>query len=116
MCLLWLLLQFIVLVMYWDVPPVGSEGGGVLLEMKREEPREEEVPLMGSDEENAPSYRAVSSSPAHTAAPGEPCVHGGSAASSPFRNFSASRGETPPSQRQNIWTNMRQYELNLIFC
>ncbi|TNM97934.1 hypothetical protein fugu_014180 [Takifugu bimaculatus] len=93
MCLLWLLLQFIVLVMYWDVPPIGSEEGGVLLEMKREEPREEEVPLMGSDEENAPSYRAVSSSsPADTsAAPGERCAHGGSAASSPFRNFSASR-------------------------
>eukprot|EP00066_Takifugu_rubripes_P009147 XP_003975842.1 PREDICTED: major facilitator superfamily domain-containing protein 8-like [Takifugu rubripes] len=93
MCLLWLLLQFIVLVMYWDVPPIGSEGGGVLLEMKREEPREEEVPLMGSDEENAPSYRAVSSSGAAevSAGLGERCVHGGSAASSPFRNFSASR-------------------------
>lgn len=94
MCLLWLLLQFIVLVMYWDVPPIGSEGGEVLLEMKREEPREEEAPLMGSDEENAPSYRAVSTS----AAPEERRVHGGSAASSPFRNFSASRGETPPPE------------------
>lgn len=100
MCLLWLLLQFIILVMYWDVPPIGSDGGAVLLEMKREEevPPEEEVPLMGSDEENAPSYRAVSTS----AARGERCVHGGSAASSPFRNFSASRGESPPPQREHL--------------
>lgn len=87
MCLLWLLLQFIVLVMYWDVPPVSSEEGGVLLEMKREEPREEEAPLMGPDgEAAATSYQAVGCGP-----PGERPVRGGS--SSPFRSFSASRGE-----------------------
>lgn len=94
MCLLWLLVQFVVLVMYWDVPPISSEVGGVLLEMKREQPGEEEAPLMGSEEENAPSYRAVGCDPADASeARGERPVHGGSAASSSFRNFSASRGE-----------------------
>uniref|UniRef100_A0A3P8S0N2 Major facilitator superfamily domain containing 8-like 2 n=1 Tax=Amphiprion percula TaxID=161767 RepID=A0A3P8S0N2_AMPPE len=51
MCLLWVLLQFAVLAMYWDVPPIGSEegaAGAVNLEMKREG---EEAPLMGSDED-----------------------------------------------------------------
>lgn len=86
MCLLWLLLQFIVLVMYWDVPPVSSqEEGRVVLEMKGEEPREEEAPLMGPDEEPSPSYEAVGGG---QLGPGAP------AASSPFRNFSASGGET----------------------
>lgn len=83
MCLLWLLLQLVVLLMYWDVPAVRSEERGLLLEMM-EEPHQEEAPLMGPDEEPAPSYKAA----------GEPPVHRGSAATSPFRNFSASRGET----------------------
>lgn len=106
MCLLWLLLQFIVLVMYWDVPAVSSEEGGVLVEMKGEEPHEEEAPLMGPDEEPTPSYKAVGCSPA-----GEWPVGGPSAASSPFRNFSASRGETPKSPD---WRNMfsRWQQLN----
>lgn len=91
MCLLWLLLQFIILAMYWDVPPVSSEEEEVL-EMKREEAHEEEAPLMGSDEEATPSYKAV----------GERPIRGGSGASSPFRNFSASRGETANSLEEHV--------------
>lgn len=60
MCLLWMLLQFVVLAMYWDVPPVSCEGGATMMEMKQEEV-EEEVPLMGSDEEPVHTYRALNS-------------------------------------------------------
>lgn len=72
--------------MYWDVPPISSEEEEEeeVLEMKRQEVHEEEAPLMGPDEEATPSYKAV----------GERPVRGGPGASSPFRNFSASRGET----------------------
>ncbi|XP_068604610.1 major facilitator superfamily domain-containing protein 8 [Brachionichthys hirsutus] len=59
MCLLWVLLQFVVLAMYWDVPPIGSPEGAAM-EMKQEEGREEEVPLMGS-EEPVQMYEAVGS-------------------------------------------------------
>uniref|UniRef100_A0A3B4Z3Y3 Major facilitator superfamily domain-containing protein 8-like n=1 Tax=Stegastes partitus TaxID=144197 RepID=A0A3B4Z3Y3_9TELE len=59
MCLLWVLLQFVVLAMYWDVPPISSEGGAaaVNLEMKQEG---EEAPLIGSDEEPYISHRLFS--------------------------------------------------------
>lgn len=90
MCLLWVLLQFVVLGMYWDVPPISSEGGAAMMEMKREEV-EEEVPLMGSDEEAVHTYRAVSSDQLETSISSEmQPVH---RASDPFKNFSASRGE-----------------------
>ncbi|XP_074544075.1 major facilitator superfamily domain-containing protein 8 [Halichoeres trimaculatus] len=83
MCLLWVLLQFVVLGMYWDVPPVSSEGGTVLLEMKQEEGDEdEEAPLIGSDEEPSQTYRAVNSDEMETSTASE--MH-------PFKNFSVSR-------------------------
>ncbi|KAL6104248.1 uncharacterized protein ACO6RY_14012 [Pungitius sinensis] len=59
MCLLWVLLQFAILALYRDVPPIGSEEGTAMLEMKREAGDEEEVLLIGSDEEPLPTYRAV---------------------------------------------------------
>ncbi|XP_051253066.1 major facilitator superfamily domain-containing protein 8 [Dicentrarchus labrax] len=91
MCLLWVLLQFVVLAMYWDVPPISSEGGAVMVEMKQEE-NEEEVPLMGSDEEPVHTYRAVNSDQLETSTSSEmQAVHGASAVSNPFKNFSASR-------------------------
>ncbi|XP_023270514.1 major facilitator superfamily domain-containing protein 8-like [Seriola lalandi dorsalis] len=92
MCLLWMLLQCVVLAMYWDVPPISSEGGAVMVEMKREEDDQEEVPLMGSDEEPVHTYRAVSSNQLEisTSSETEPS-HGSSTVSNPFRNFSASR-------------------------
>ncbi|KAM8851236.1 major facilitator superfamily domain-containing protein 8-like [Spinachia spinachia] len=61
MCLLWVLLQFAILALYWDVPPISSEEGTAMLEMKREADDEEEVLLIGSDEEPLPTYRAVNS-------------------------------------------------------
>lgn len=94
MCLLWMLLQLVVLAMYWDVPPISSEGPEeVMLEMKREcggkEEEEEGVPLMGSDEEPVNTYSAVScSSPVE-----EQPACGSSAEPNVFRNFSVSRGE-----------------------
>lgn len=97
MCLLWLLLQFVVLAMYWDVPPVSSVGEEeVMLEMKRErgDQEEEEMPLMGSDEEPASTYSAVSCGrPDTPEAAEESPVYGSSAQSDLFRNFSFSRGE-----------------------
>uniref|UniRef100_A0A665TPC2 Major facilitator superfamily domain-containing protein 8-like n=1 Tax=Echeneis naucrates TaxID=173247 RepID=A0A665TPC2_ECHNA len=92
MCLLWMLLQCVVLVMYWDVPPVSSEGGAVMLEMKQERADEEEVPLIGSDEEILHTYSAVDSNQLgiSTSSDREP-IRGGSAVADPFGNFSASR-------------------------
>lgn len=93
MCLLWMLLQFVVLAMYWDVPPIAAaEAEEVMLEMKRErggEEEEEGVPLMGSDEEPVNTYSAVSCS--RTAEELPDC--GSSAEPNVFRNFSISRGE-----------------------
>ncbi|XP_068427668.1 major facilitator superfamily domain-containing protein 8 [Clinocottus analis] len=82
MCLLWVLLQFVVLALYWDVPPISSEEGTVMVEMKREdEEEEEEVPLIGSDEEPLHAYRAVDSDQSESSA---------SAGRKPFKSFSAS--------------------------
>ena len=89
MCLLWVLLQFVVLTMYWDIPPISSEGGAIMMETKQQE--EEEVPLMGSDEELVHTYRAVNSDQLETSTSSElQPVH---RALNPFKNFSASRGE-----------------------
>lgn len=94
MCLLWVLLQFVVLAMYWDVAPISSEGGEVMLEMKQAEGNEEEVPLMGPDEEPVHTYRAVDCNQLKTPEASEmQPVRGASAVSNPFKNFSASRGE-----------------------
>lgn len=94
MCLLWVLLQFAVLAMYWDIPPISStEGGAVIVEMKQEEV-EEEMPLMGSDEEPVHTYRAVNSNLVETSTSSEmQPFDGASTVSNPFKNFSASRGE-----------------------
>lgn len=94
MCLLWVLLQFVILAVYWDAPSIGSEGGAVTMEMKQEEGDEEEVLLMGSDEEPVHTYRAVSSNQKETFTSCEmQPVRGASEISNPFKNFSASRGE-----------------------
>uniref|UniRef100_A0A096LWC6 Major facilitator superfamily domain containing 8-like 2 n=1 Tax=Poecilia formosa TaxID=48698 RepID=A0A096LWC6_POEFO len=87
MCLLWTLLQFVVLAGYWDVPPISSQGGVVVLEMKQEE--EEEAPLMGSDEEEARTYRAVDSNQSETSSASQRAHQ----TSNPFKNFSVSNGE-----------------------
>lgn len=107
MCLLWILLQFVVLAMYWDVPPISSVGAEeVMLEMKRERCSEEEedevVPLMGPDEEPVNTYSAVSCSPTPdeqpaSSSPAEPNV---------FGDFSISRGERQlRTQAVQQWTH-----------
>lgn len=94
MCLLWVLLQFVVLALYWDVPPISSEGGVVMVEMKQAQDDEEEVLLMGSDKESVHTYRAVNSDQLETSASSElQLVHGASSVSDPYKTFSASRGE-----------------------
>ncbi|CAN9503157.1 unnamed protein product [Ophioblennius macclurei] len=100
MCLLWVLLQFVVLAMYWDVPPISQEeGGAVVMEMKRGEREEEEeeeddeweeevMPLIGSaDGEPVHTYKAVNSGQSETSTSTEAVR----ATSNPFKNFSASR-------------------------
>ncbi|XP_074506780.1 major facilitator superfamily domain-containing protein 8 [Sebastes fasciatus] len=92
MCLLWVLLQFVVLAMYWDVPPISSEGGTAMVEIKQQEEEnddEEEVLLMGSDEEQVHTYRAVNSDLEETSASSEKQPVLG--VSKPFKRFSASR-------------------------
>ncbi|XP_070775255.1 major facilitator superfamily domain-containing protein 8 [Enoplosus armatus] len=89
MCLLWVLLQFVVLAMYWDVLPISSEGGAVLVEMKQKEGEEDEMPLMGSEEEPVHTYRAVNSEQMETSAPSEmQPVLGASSVANSFKNFS----------------------------
>ncbi|MEQ2198290.1 hypothetical protein XENOCAPTIV_010646, partial [Xenoophorus captivus] len=89
MCVLWLLLQFVVLGTYWDIPPISSEEGVTVLELKQQEEKEEEVPLMGSDEEAGRTYSAVNSDQVETSTLSETAHE----ASNPFQNFSVSRGE-----------------------
>lgn len=87
MCLLWVLLQFVVLAMYWDVPPLSAaEGGTAMVEIKQDE---EEVPLMGPDEEPMHTYRAVNADQRESSSE----MHSVRGASNPFKNFSVSRGE-----------------------
>ncbi|XP_075954769.1 major facilitator superfamily domain-containing protein 8 [Anarhichas minor] len=92
MCLLWVLLQFVVLALYWDVPPISSEEGTAMVEMKEEDDDEEEALLMGSEEEPLPTYRAVNSDQLETStSSGTQPVHGASTLLKPFKGFSASR-------------------------
>lgn len=63
MCLLWLLLQFVVLAMFWDLAATEAAQGAVpMTDLKREEDEDEEdedEPLMVSDAARVPAYRAV---------------------------------------------------------
>lgn len=95
MCLLWVLLQFVVLAMYWDVPPISSEGGSLMVELKQSDPNEEEVvPLMGADDEPAYSYKAVSCSDVKISVAHEAQQnHGNGMVWNRLRHFGASRGE-----------------------
>ncbi|CAB1325855.1 unnamed protein product, partial [Coregonus sp. 'balchen'] len=45
MCLMWILLQFVVLALYWDIPPISSGEGGIAVGEI-----EEEEPLVGAEE------------------------------------------------------------------
>uniref|UniRef100_A0A7N8YC07 Major facilitator superfamily domain containing 8-like 2 n=1 Tax=Mastacembelus armatus TaxID=205130 RepID=A0A7N8YC07_9TELE len=81
MCLLWVMIQFVILVVYWDLPP-----------MKHDEDHEEEVPLMGSDEEPVLTYRTVVSNQSEASSSCEiQAIQGVSLISNPFKNFSAGR-------------------------
>lgn len=93
MCLLWVLLQFVVMAMHWDVPVISvTDGETVILEMKHKE--EEELPLMDSDEETSLTYRAVSADPLDTSTSSEtPPRQDASTVSKPFKKFSAGKGE-----------------------
>ncbi|KAF7654636.1 hypothetical protein LDENG_00067050 [Lucifuga dentata] len=95
MCLLWTLLQFVVLALYWDLPPISSTEGGVLMVELKEEEEEEEVPLMRLEEEPAHTYRAVNADQMETSV-SEPQSFsspepGTSTVLNPFKTFSASR-------------------------
>ncbi|KAA8587342.1 hypothetical protein FQN60_016204 [Etheostoma spectabile] len=92
MCLLWVLLQFVVLALYWDVPPISSEGGVVMVEMKQAQDEEEEVLLMGSNEDPVHTYRAVNTDQLETSASSElQLVHVASSVSDPYKTFCSSR-------------------------
>ena len=101
MCLLWLLLQVLVLAMFWELPPVISEEGAAMLEMRQEEVNGEEVPLVGSNEEPPCAYRAVSLNQekvAVAAAETQP-VQGAPSRFRPFKKWSAGGGEGRPAVR-----------------
>ncbi|KAK9967827.1 hypothetical protein ABG768_002192 [Culter alburnus] len=103
MCLLWILLQFVVLFMYWDFTPQddGHQRNGVVQEEveQEEEENEEGKPLVGPNELTG-SYGTVTSvqSRASSKANGDvthvsppPSPPPEDVSSSPFKNFSASR-------------------------
>ncbi|XP_054624161.1 major facilitator superfamily domain-containing protein 8 [Dunckerocampus dactyliophorus] len=93
MCLLWVLQQFVVLAMYWDTPAVSSTEGAVLmvdLKLEDEEGEGEDVPLMGSDDEQVRTYRAVTPHQSEASASSE-MQPPHEASWSAFQNFSASR-------------------------
>ncbi|XP_057714138.1 major facilitator superfamily domain-containing protein 8 [Corythoichthys intestinalis] len=63
MCLLWSLLQFVVMAMYWDLPPIdAAEGAVAMTELKAEaDEDEEDEPLIGSEGNRANAYKALDS-------------------------------------------------------
>ncbi|XP_061784798.1 major facilitator superfamily domain-containing protein 8 [Nerophis lumbriciformis] len=91
MCVLWALQQSVVLAMYWDVAAIGATEGEVLMVDLQDEG--EDVALMGSDDEQVHTYRAVASHQPETPTPSssETRREGSSADPEPFKNFSASK-------------------------
>ncbi|KAM9844617.1 major facilitator superfamily domain-containing protein 8 [Aulostomus maculatus] len=89
MCLLWALLQFVVLAIYWDVQPnTLTEEGAPMVELKQEE--EEEAPLMGLDDEPVHNYSTLNSDHAENSASSEMQPFYGASSSNLFQKFSAS--------------------------
>lgn len=114
MCLLWALLQLVVIFMYWDLPSLEKgRAKESLSSSSREEDNErglveedsdEEKPLMGSQElggsygsvvtSNPPRYDTPDDSiatPNHISPPASPVPQESQESSSPFKNFSMSR-------------------------
>ncbi|XP_053739893.1 major facilitator superfamily domain-containing protein 8 [Synchiropus splendidus] len=88
MCLLWTLLQFVVLALHWDVPPLSSEEELTAMVELKQSAEDEAALLIQSEEILSQTYSSVNqleSSSELEQAP-EP-----SAAQNPFKNFSASR-------------------------
>ncbi|XP_076000566.1 major facilitator superfamily domain-containing protein 8 [Genypterus blacodes] len=94
MCLLWTLVQFVVLALYWDLPAISStEGGAVMVELKEEEEDDEDdedVPLIGPEEEPVHTYSSVNNDQLETSMSSDASPDA-SAHPNPFTNFSASR-------------------------
>ncbi|XP_071342029.1 major facilitator superfamily domain-containing protein 8 [Trachinotus anak] len=117
MCLLWILLQLVVVFMYWDLPPLerrkahesstsksGEEENEQGLIEDKEEDDDEEEPLMRSQElvgsygsvvTPNPSSNNISAAPNatlnHISPPASPPPPETNESSSPFKNFSISR-------------------------
>ncbi|XP_048831886.1 uncharacterized protein LOC125708418 isoform X3 [Brienomyrus brachyistius] len=97
MCLLWILLQLAVLLMYWDLPPEDS-ASCIIRDVVDVEEESEKEPLVGAEEPSG-SYGTVCPSPSeplpngtlpHSSPPSSHSELPGQ--SNPFRNFNASRG------------------------
>uniref|UniRef100_A0A3B3QNQ3 Major facilitator superfamily domain-containing protein 8-like n=1 Tax=Paramormyrops kingsleyae TaxID=1676925 RepID=A0A3B3QNQ3_9TELE len=82
MCLLWILLQLVVLLMYWDLPPENS-GSCITRDVDDVEEDREKEPLVGA-EEPSESYGTVSPGPS------EPVPNGSLPHSSPPSSHSES--------------------------
>ena len=112
MCLMWILLQFVVLAMYWDVPPLNSEEEGLMVVELTDDERE----LLVDPEDALDAYGAVHPDQSETAIsseiqpfqdtsqcppspPPSPPPSTGLALGNPFKNFSASRGVRQGVQR-----------------
>lgn len=100
MCFLWMLLQLVVLFMYWDLPPRGAlqrEEQETKQEEEEEGKDEEEKPLVAQDIQE--SYGSIQTADILELPQHSPSLPNGnldqpspSRSTSPFHSFSASRG------------------------
>lgn len=126
MCLLWILLQFVVLFMYWDFTPqddVRQSNGVVREEVEQEEEENEEgKPLVGPNELTG-SYGTVTSvqSRASSVANGDvthvsppPSPPPEDVSSSPFKNFSGSRGDSKMTYSRSEIITLEQVDWSVL--
>ena len=121
MCAMWLLLQLVVALLYWDLPPAESSELQTVVRQKQRDDEEEEEPLMGADEledtygavivdpqqsETQLSSERLSPSPSPPP-PGLPPAETLHPPPDPFEDFSAKKGRLEGSSLRLFSGNER---------
>ncbi|XP_049338473.1 major facilitator superfamily domain-containing protein 8 [Astyanax mexicanus] len=93
MCGMWLLLQCVVVLLYWDIPPLDSLPEHTALRRVRGQEEEEEERLMEAEDEDADAHSTVLSDQVETRLSGDedPDPASSTEGRDPFQNFSASQ-------------------------
>ncbi len=137
MCLLWLLLQLVVVFLYWDLPPLdkGKTGENSICQSREEddeqgleeEDNDEEKPLMRSQELLSSYGSVVTSNPLtnhtpasnaaanHISPPPSPVPPDSHETSSPFKNFSISRGAWLTVSVRDILESVKSSQTHFVF-